>query len=163
MLVARGHRQLAYLIARQTSLGDRLASEAFRDESSTLGAHPRIVEYAGGPESVCRAMESLLASKPAPTACYLTCPEDAVTVLCHALRRGISVPGQLDILVGWDDPVLESTVPALTHYRFDGARMGRKIGSLILQRIENRQPKPQQTRFLGEFFPGGTLKPATGR
>ncbi|MCP5544039.1 MAG: substrate-binding domain-containing protein [Akkermansiaceae bacterium] len=163
MLVARGHRQMVFLIARQTSLGDRLASAAFREQAHSLGADAQVVEYSGDPGSVCRAMNSVLAIRPAPTAFYLTCPEDGVTVLCHALKAGISVPGQIDILIGWDDPILDYTVPALTHYRFDGAKMGRKIGTLLLHRIENRGPKARETKFLGEFFTGGTLRPASAK
>lgn len=160
LLVARGHRNVVYLIARQTSLGDRLAAEAFREQARMLGATVQRVEYDGDPDSIRRAMNSVLATRPTPTACYLTCPEDAVTALCHSLKAGIQIPGQLDFLVGWDDPILDYTVPPLTHYRFDGSQMGRQIGTMLLHRIENRGPKAKETSFLGEFFAGGTLRGA---
>ncbi len=158
LLVARGHRQVVFLIARQTSLGDRLAGAAFRRQAQELGATAQVVEYDGDPASVCRALNSVLAARPSPTACFLTCPEDAVTILCHALKAGISVPGQLDILVGWDDPILDYTVPGLTHYAFNGALMGKRIGTLIVNLIEGRRPRRKETRFLGEFVPGGTVR-----
>lgn len=158
LLVARGHRNLAFLIARRTSLGDRLASAAFLEQAHILGVDAQVIEYAGTPPSICRAMNSLLASRPAPTACYLTCPEDSVTALCHTLKAGVSVPGQLDFLVGWDDPILDYTMPTLAHYEFDGTRMGRRIGSMLLQQIESRAAQAKETRFLGEFAGGGTLR-----
>lgn len=158
LLVSRGHRRIALLIAQRTSLGDRLASAAFRKQAHALGAAVQLIEYDGDPASVRRSMSSILAARPMPTACYLTCPEDSVTALCHTLKAGVAVPGQIDFLVGWDDPILDYTVPPLTRYKFDGARMGRRIGTLILQRIENRHLTDKETRFLGEFVAGGTLR-----
>ncbi len=158
LLVARGHRQIVMLIAQQTSLGDRLASAAFIDQARPLGVGAQLLEYAGDPASICRAMNSVLAARPAPTACFLTCPEDGVTALCHSLKAGIAVPGQLDILVGWDDPILDYTIPPLTHYKFDGTKLGSRIGTLVLKLIEGQRPRRKETRFLGEFVPGGTLR-----
>ncbi len=157
LLSARGHRRIGHLMASNTSLGDRLASAAFSDQASGLGLEVQRVEYSGDPASICRAVSSLIAARPSPTALFLTCPEDGVTALCHVLRAGIAVPGKLDFLIGWDDPILDLTVPSLAHYKFDGAKMGRQIGSLILKQLEASHAKTQEIRILPEFATGDSL------
>lgn len=157
LLVSRGHRRIACLTAKVTSLGDRLASLVFAEEARRLGAQVEAIEYKSDPESISRAMNIVIAARPVPTVCYLTCPEDAVRALCHTLHAGISVPKQMEFLVGFDDPILDYTVPNLAHYSFMGSAMGRKIGDLLLDQIGNPNSPPTETAFMAEFAPGGTL------
>lgn len=157
LLYARGSRVVSHLIARNTSLGDQLGSAAFGEEARRLGIEVQRTEYSADPISICRAVSSLIAARPCPTACYLTCPEDGVTALCHVLRAGIAVPDKLDFLVGWDDPILELTVPSLAHYKFDGVKMGRQIGSLILRQLDSPVSKRKEIPILPEFTPGDSL------
>ncbi|MBB5351494.1 LacI family transcriptional regulator [Haloferula luteola] len=157
LLVSRGHRRIAHLMARHTSLGDRLAGAVFGATARELGAEVQLVEYDDNPHSICRMVSSVIASRPSPTVCYLTCPEDGVTALCHAMGAGITVPGQMEFLIGWDDPILEATVPSLAHYRFDGQKMGKQIGSLLLKQLDASVSKTQDVPILPEFSPGDSL------
>lgn len=157
LLVSRGHRRIACLTAKRTSLGDRLAASTFADEVRRLGAQVESHEYESDPLSVSRIMNFVIGARPTPTACYLTCPEDAVRALCHTVHAGISVPDQMEFLVGFDDPILDYTVPSLAHYSFTGSMMGRKIGDLLLDQIENPRRPPTETAIMADFAPGGTL------
>ena len=158
LLVARGHRQIIALVASETSLNDKKSALTFEKCGRALGADVNIVNYSARPSAICRAVSSTLANSPAPSAFYMTCPEDAVTVLCHLSKAGISVPGQVDILVGWDDPILDKTVPPLSHYNFNSRIMGRTIGSLLIKQIENQTRSKKDHKFLSEFEPGGSLR-----
>lgn len=154
---ARRHKNLVYLISSLTSLGDRFAAAAFKEEANRLGAHAEIIEYAGDPAAIKRAMANILAARPRPTACFITCPEDSVTALCHTLRAGLAVPDQMEFLIGWDDPILDCTVPTLAHYNFDGEKMGKNIGNLILSQIRHVTHSVREIAMIPEFTPGGTL------
>jgi DNA-binding LacI/PurR family transcriptional regulator len=102
-------------------------------------------------------MNFVIGARPTATACYLTCPEDAVRALCHTLHAGVTVPEQMEFLVGFDDPILDYTVPNLAHYAFNGSSMGRKIGDLLLDQLENPKRRPTETAIMADFSPGGSL------
>lgn len=155
----RGHRRIGHLMASETSLSDRLAAMALEEQAKKLGLEVQRLEYSNHPDSICKAVSSLLAASPKPSVLYLTCPEDAVTALCHVLRSGISVPAQLSILVGWDDPILESTVPNLARYEFNGMNLGRQIGGLLLKQIDGKLITHRAVRFLPEFAGGDSFVP----
>jgi LacI family transcriptional regulator len=157
LLVSRGHRRIACLTAKMTSHGDRLAASAFALEVRKLGAQVEPHEYEGTPESISRAMNFVIGARPTPTACYLTCPEDSVRALCHALHAGVTVPEQMEFLVGFDDPILDYTVPNLAHYAFASSAMGRKIGDVLLDHIANPGRLPTESAIMADFVPGGTL------
>lgn len=160
LLFARGHRSLVYLIAEFTSLGDRVGSEAFGAEGRQMGADVQVVTYNPEPQGISRAVTAILASRPRPTAFYLTCPEDCVTILCHLQRAGIRVPGEVDLLCGWDDPILDYTIPVVSRYRIDPGKYGRRIGAMLLDLIRHGSGKTREVLMMSEFLPGGTLSEA---
>lgn len=153
---------MVYLIADFTSRGDRVGSEAFAAEGRRLGAEAEVVTYDPKPQGICRAVAAALASRPRPTALYLTCPEDCVTILCQLQRSGIRVPGEIDLLCGWDDQILDFTVPVVSRYRIDPDKYGRKVGAMLLDMIRHGPGKPREVRVMSEFVPGGTLSEAAG-
>lgn len=155
----RGHQRIGHLKARETSLSDHLAAVAFQEQANKLGMEVQSLEYSNHSDSICKAVTSLLAAASKPSVLYLTCPEDAVTALCHVLRAGIAVPDQLSILVGWDDPILESTVPNLARYEFNAMNMGRQIGGLLLKQLDSKLIKHRAVRILPELADGDSLGP----
>lgn len=148
---------MGYLIADFTSHGDRVGSDAFADEGRRLGADVRVLTYDPEPQGICRAVAAILASKPRPTALYLTCPEDCVTTLCQLQRAGIGVPGEIDILAGWDDPILDYTVPVISRYQIDTIKYGRMVGAMLLDIIRHGPGRIRELRMMPDFAAGGTL------
>ena len=73
----RGHRELVFLIAELTSLGDRLGSAAFVEQTRRLGARARIITHTGEPSDLCRALVELTALRPRPTGFFPTAPSTA--------------------------------------------------------------------------------------
>lgn len=163
LLFSRGHRVMVYLIAEFTSQGDRVGSEAFADEGRRLGADVEVLTYDPKPQGVAKVVASVLARQPRPTAIHLTCPEDCVTILCQLQRAGIRVPGEIDLLCGWDDLILEYTMPVISRYRIDPDKYGKRIGAMLLDVIRRGPGKPRELRMMSEFVPGGTLSDAAGR
>jgi DNA-binding LacI/PurR family transcriptional regulator len=154
---ARGHRELVYLRDESTSLGDRLASEAFVEESRRLGVKARVVIHGKDRSSVSREFKGILSSQPRPTAFISACPETCVTVLCHLLAAGIRFPSQMGLISLWDDFLLDHTEPPVSRYRIDGVGMGKKIGAMLMDVIRHGPRKTREIRIMPDFVSGGTL------
>lgn len=156
----RGHRELVYFIAKLTSLNDRLASEAFAKEAQRLGAHARIVTHPDDPSALSRELDVLLAGRARPTAFFSTCPEHCLTILCHLIEGGLRVPHDASIISGWDDEFLHYALPKFACYRVNGAKMGSKAATILLDLIQHDPGKRHTVSMLPEFVPGDTLGPA---
>lgn len=62
------------------------------------------------------------------------------------------------MLAGWDDWLLDFTVPTMARYRNDEKARGRKIGDLILSQIRHGPGKVRSVLLMPEFVPGGTVR-----
>ncbi|MEY3897748.1 MAG: hypothetical protein RLZZ214_3269 [Verrucomicrobiota bacterium] len=157
LLQERGHRELVYLRDESTSLGDRLASEAFVEESRRMGVRARVVVHGKDRTSVSREFKGILSSRPRPTAFISACPETCVTMLCHLLAAGIRFPSQMGLISLWDDFLLDHTEPPVSRYRVDGGRMGKKIGAMLMDVIRHGPRKTRKICIVPDFVSGGTL------
>lgn len=160
LLYARGHREMVYLIASVTSLGDRACAESFVAEARRLGAKARAVQYEMNPASIGARMGELLASRPPPTAFFVGANEVAIAALCHLLAAGVSVPADASVLSGMEDYHLGLAYPSIAHYRMRGTSMGRKAAELLLGLIRHGTAKARSIPMLPEFVEGGSLGPA---
>lgn len=157
LLCSRGHRELVYLIANLTSLGDRMCSEVFVDEARRLGARARIVSYEAEAEAVAKTMRDLIASRPTPTAFVSGSSDNAITVLCHLQSAGIRVPAQASVVAMWDDFALDCTFPVIARYRVDGNFYGRKGADMLLDLIRNGTALPRTHAIVPEYVAGGSV------
>ena len=159
LFVARGHRDLAYLMADFTSVGDRQCSHAFAAEARRLGANVTTVTHGADMPSVSRAIVGLLAARPRPTGFFSNCPEHCITALCQFLSAGLRVPTDVSLIAGWDDWCLQYTVPTIARYRVDSQQMSRKISNRLLDILRHGTTKVHASRILPDFVDGGTLDP----
>lgn len=157
LLCSRGHRELAYLIANLTSIGDRLASEVFVMEARRLGARARIVNYDAGDPSAGKAIMGLIASKPRPTGYVVGASELAITVLCHLQAAGLRVPADASVIALWDDFILNCTYPVIARYHTDGKLLGRHIGKTVMDLIRHGTGKVRSIPIMPEFVAGGSV------
>jgi DNA-binding LacI/PurR family transcriptional regulator len=152
----RGYRDLVYLIARFTSINDRLGAEAFVDEAAKLGARARVVCHPPDNADLCREFAALFRRRPGPDGIFSTCPEHCLTTLCYLQRAGFRVPEEVAVISGCDDLCVHHSVPTIAHYRFDTA-------DALLEQIRNGLGKRRTVRITPEFVPGGTLPDGCGR
>lgn len=153
----RGHREVVYLMAHFTSLGDRMGARIFVEEMRRLGGRARVVEHDAEPGPLRETLRGLLAGRPRPTAFYSGCPEHCLTTLCHLLQAGLRVPEDAAIISGWDDQFLRYAAPSVAHYRVDGAELGRKAATLLLDLLSEGPGKVRTVRVLPKFVPGESL------
>jgi DNA-binding LacI/PurR family transcriptional regulator len=157
LLHSRGHRELVYLIATLTSIGDRDSSEVFTAEARRLGARARIVSYEAGAEALSKVMKDLIASRPRPTGYAVGAPETAITALCHLQAAGIRVPSSASVVCMWDDVHLGFTYPSIAHYRTDGRVFGRKVAGAVLDLIRHGAGKVRTESIVPDYVPGGSV------
>ena len=157
LFFSRGHRELVYLRADFTSLGDRLASEAFAAEARRLGASARIVVHAPDVPGVRAKLAELFAARPRPSGFLIGAPEHSLTALCHLLGAGIRIPADAALVCTWDDPFLQHAAPTIARYRIDAAKMGRKTATLLLDLIRHGAGKTRSLQVLPEFVSGETI------
>jgi LacI family transcriptional regulator len=155
---ARGHRRMVFLMPEFTSLSDRLSGAAFVAEARRLGSHAVIATYKPRVADLRRTLDHLLVARPRPDAFFSNCAEHSMTLLCHLRQAGLAVPEDAAILCGWDDPFLEHAIPSIARYRFDHAKAGRRIGSMLLDVIQNGTGKCPHHKLLPDFVPGGTFR-----
>ncbi|GEM_PF-1062464 len=155
----RGHRELAYFIAEFTSVDDRLCAEAFVQEAQRLGARAKIITHTGNASSVRAALNQLRCRDPRPTGFFSRSPEHCVTILCHLQSIGVHVPEHASIIAGWDDQFLQYTVPEITRYRVDGAKIGCKAATILLDLIRHGSGKLRTVPVVPVFVSGETLGP----
>jgi DNA-binding LacI/PurR family transcriptional regulator len=157
LLCARGHRELVYLIATLTSIGDRTLAEIFTAEARRLGARAEIVAYEAGEEGVTKAMKHLIAARPRPTGFAVGAPETAIATLCHLQAAGIRIPSEASVVCMWDDAYLGSTYPRMAHYRIDGQVFGRMVANAVLDLIRHGIGKVRTESIMPDYVPGGTV------
>ena len=157
LLHSKGYRDMVYLIANLTSLGDRMSSEAFVAEARRLGSRARVVNYDAPPEAAAKAVRQLIAAKPRPTGFVVSASEVAVTVLCHLQAAGVRVPGQAAVIATWDHDHFDYTFPSITRYHTDGAAFGRQLGRIMLDLIRHGSGKVRSIPIMPEYVPGGSL------
>lgn len=163
MFFRRGHRDCAYMIAKFTSLGDRLGAAMFAEELERLGGRARIIEYEPTAEAIREVVADLLSGPSRPNGFYASCPEDCLSVLCVLLGAGVRVPDEIALIAGWDDHFLSHAVPSIARYRADGAELGRKLAQLISDLLMHGPGKGRHQRVLPRYVPGGTLGGATAQ
>lgn len=154
---ARGHSGIAYLIDEITSLGDRVCAEEFVRAGARLGTRVQVVSHGRSREAVCRAVNGVLAARPAPTAFFSCCPEHCVSILCHLQAAAFRVPAAFSIICGGDDSMLDFTVPPMTRYHLNSDLLGRKLGGLLIDQLHHGPGKIRTSMLTPEFVPGGTL------
>lgn len=157
MFFRRGYRRCVYLMAKFTSLGDRLASEMFVEEMMRLGGEASVVEYEPSPAAIQKTVERLLAAAPRPDGFYTTCPEDCLSVFCVLLRSRLRVPEEAALIAGWDDHFLRHAVPSIACYRTDGVVLGRKLSQMLSKLLLSDSIGVRNLPVLPRFVGGETL------
>lgn len=157
LFVQRGHLELVYFIAEQTSLNDRLGADAFAQEGMRLGANVRIITHPRSASALSRRILAVLAEEPRPTAFFSGCPEHCLTILCHLFNEGFRVPTDASIISGQEDEFLQFALPKFARYRSDGMKLGRKAATMLLNLIRHGRGSRRTISILPEFIPGGTL------
>lgn len=148
-LIGLGHRRIAHLVGSKdvASTAPRAVGFMSAMDQHGLPVHPDlIVDASFSTEGGYRAMRQILdgpASK-RPTAVFAAndlCADGAIRA---AREFGLDVPGDIAV-VGYDDTWFATmTQPPLTSVHMPIAEMGETAASMLIERVEGREPAVRQ-------------------
>jgi LacI family transcriptional regulator len=165
LFLRRGYRQLAMVSTTLPAAGDSNSEDEFLSAAASAtrgGAPPSIVRFDGTRPDLLRKLEALWRTAVFPLAILCDQATHALTVLGHALRAGLAVPGDLALVARMYEPLLSWTVPVLAHYDQDVVRITRKMTRLTLALLDNGPLPARAYRLIPDFVPGETLGNARG-
>lgn len=153
-LVALGHRRIAYIGDRfgHGSDSERFSGYRAALDEADIPFQPNLVVHGDGKaEGGRRAMESLLAARPQPTAVFCYNDMTAIGALKTIRDRGLRTPEDIS-LVGFDDlPLGLYLDPPLTTVRQPKQDMGRMAMQALLKLIAGNEAE-QNVRVAGELI-----------
>lgn len=160
LLLARGHRHIAFLNLDSGLAGDK-DSEAGFLEATRAAQKPAIdaiiANHDGTLDGLCRRLDSLLHRTPPPTGLLVANPHHVLTVLGHLSHRGVRVPQQLSLISRDDDSFLPHVLPPVARYSARPAGMALKVSRLVLEMVRGGPIRGRDFRLLPQFIPGDSL------
>ena len=161
LMLAKGHRQIAFLNHDSGLAGDRESETGFL-EASHAAAKPieaAVHRHDGSLGGICRQLDALLGQAPPPTAMLVSKPQHLLTVLGHLNRRGLRVPEGISLVSRDDESFLQHVLPTIARYSARPAAMARKVSRLVLEMVRGGAVQPRDHRLMPEFIAGESLAP----
>jgi DNA-binding LacI/PurR family transcriptional regulator len=165
ILLAAGHRRIAFLTERTGRAGDLASEAAFltaAGESSHRDALPLLARHDGTPANICAVLERLLRLPQPPTALLASNSSAYLTALCALAQRGLRVPRDLSLVSRGDDPFFAFVVPAPTRYACSPATFAHKLLKPLLQQLRGEPVSPWNTLIMPTYTRGETLATRAG-
>ncbi len=157
MLIARGHRRLAYISLKPVCAGDIQSEFGFSEGvrlSNEKGLSIRIVHHDGTRVGLARMMKQLMSQANPPTGILVRNSYHYLTLRELFLHGGGLNKRSLDLISRDDAPFLSHLIPAPMRYVLAPA----KIAQAISQEIQNMNIKRKcQVRLVPEFIPGDDM------
>ncbi|AEV83839.1 ABC transporter substrate-binding protein [Actinoplanes sp. SE50] len=135
-LTALGHRVIGRVSGPADLVHTAERTAAIRAAAAGRGVTVRIAEGDYTAEGGVRALRSLLASAPPPTAIVFDNDVMAVAAEQELLRTGTRVPAQVSLLACDDSPLCELAVPPLSALSTDVHEHGLTLGRAVLDVLD---------------------------
>lgn len=162
LLIGRGHRRLAMILAEPLKSEDLLSQRGFEEGiQECLNRGDEVsVRYEGHDqtrEGIKRLVNRLLAMKDRPTA-WLVCRQGSFTkIYTYLLYKGVRIPGELALLCRDSDDYFDDFLPVPTFYRAVRRQLVHQTARLAL-RVALGQAQPgEAARLMPELVPGETI------
>ena len=139
-LARLGHKDIGFVVGSPRYAASRARREGFEAAMARHGLQIRPEWIADGDFTFPSGLECgarILSAGPAPTAIFASNDDMAFGVIQAAMRRGLSVPGDLSV-AGFDDaPGAQFSVPQLTTVRQPVAEMAEAAARMLIARAED--------------------------
>ena len=156
---SKGCHQIALLIDDVHRAGDEESRIGFL-EAAKLHAVPRqaiIAEHNGTSPGICAKLDSLLNTTTPPDAFLVANSANVLTVIGHLLRKGIRLPGQVNLISRDDDSFFKYVVPTVARYKFPPALFGRKLSRIVVQLARGTNVPGKNNLLVPQFIKGETM------
>lgn len=165
LLLAQGHRRIAWLSADVTLAGVMECRRGFSEAFATTryaDAELIMCQHTGTPPDICRTLDRLRRRPEPPTALYLQQSSSLLTTLTHLAQVGLRAPRDLSIIVAEDEPYFRHLVPEIARYASEPDGFARRIVRFLKQAVEGTLQPGAQAHIMPTFMPGGTIAPRPG-
>lgn len=157
VFAARGHRNMVYITVEKATPGDRASAAAFTAAVAAAGGHAETIVFDDTIPGLCRALDSVLLSKPVPTAYFVGFPNHAPATIGHLTRCGYPVPKSAAVISRMDARLLAESIPTVARYEMDAERLGRNLARLMLRALNpSSRSIVSQSILMPEFVDGET-------
>lgn len=161
MLLAKGHRRIAFVSYDVRSAGEedsvrgfREAFEAHRSEAAV----PLVLERPDADaDALCRQLDGALRSSHPPTAFVIGHTHHYATVATHLASRGLRVPEDVSLICRSEDPFLHFMRPRPVFYRANMEVAARLLFDRVQHAIDGTARPGDQRLLLPELVPGGSV------
>ncbi|MFE6735372.1 LacI family DNA-binding transcriptional regulator [Microbacterium sp. NPDC057650] len=136
MLVARGHRRIAYVAGPADFAHAIVRADSYRSTMADAGISPlSVIHTHYSPDEAADAWRRLRDEH--PTAIIADNDQLAVAVLGSARADGVEVPEELSIVSWEDSPLCEATTPQISALWRDSFALGRRAAAAIISEISD--------------------------
>lgn len=172
LLIARGRKQLAFLMPRSQQAGNFESEQGFMKVVGKHAArggdgkspdpvepvlHAQVVHHDGSTTGICAVLDRLLRGPRPVDGLVVAKPSHVVTTVSHLLRRGVKLPQDLSLISRDDDPLLEHLVPVVSRYHVDPEAFARKVSRKVLDLVQSGAQPPHDSRIMPSFIRGETV------
>lgn len=159
-LLGQGHRSIAWLSSHASLAGVMECRRGFTEAfAAPQHAEAELIpcQHSGAPAEICRVLDRLLRRPRPPTALYLQQSNSLLTTVSHLAQTRRTIPGDLSLIVGEDEPYFSHIVPEVARYSTDPEAFAHRIGRFLLQAGEGRLPAGSRAQIMPSYVAGGTV------
>ena len=162
VLLAAGHRRLAFL-AQETRLAGDIESEAgFLDgvnQSTSAGASAQVCHHDATSAGIAHALRRLLAQRQAPTALLVANAYHYLAVVSRLAQLGRLAPRDFSIISRDEDPFLTFLAPEPARYVASPRALAKSLLRPVMELLEQGAVSQRAARLMPQFIRGGTVGP----
>jgi DNA-binding LacI/PurR family transcriptional regulator len=164
VLLAAGHRRLAFL-AQKTRLAGDIESEAgFLEgvnQSPRGGASAQVCHHDATANGIALALRRLLAQRPAPTALLVANAYHYLAVVSRLAQLGRLAPRDFSIISRDEDPFLTFLAPEPARYVASPQAFAKSLLRPVMELLEHGAVSQRAARLMPEFIRGETVGPGS--
>ncbi len=160
MLLAQGHRHIAWISSDVTLAGVLECQRGFIEAFASpryADAEPIVCQHGGTPPDICRTLDRLLRRSAPPTALFLQQSNALLTTITYLAQQGLSVPRDVSIVVGEDEPYFRHLVPEIAKYSSGSDTFYRSVCRALKRAAEGTLVAGTHTQIMPDFVPGATI------
>ncbi len=159
VLLAAGHRKVAFLVRKSRLAGDVESEQGFRlgmklarsSVDATISYHDESVR------DICRTLDRLMTAPSRPTALFVANAYCYLVVVSRLAQLGLRIPDDVSVISRDDSPFMSYLLPTPARYVVSTQRMAKSLLKLVLDMYENEGTTQGAVRLMPEFTRGGTL------
>jgi len=160
VMLARGHRRLALVIAKSQRAGDLESEAGFVEgveKSSQTGATGLVCRHDGTPQGIANALRRLMEREQPPTALLVVNPFHYLTVGTRLIQLGLQIPRDVSLVSRDDDSFLPFLLPEPARYVAGSHLFAKGLLRPVLELLQGQVLQERGALIIPQFLPGASL------